>query len=389
MTPISRRKMLATAAAAGALSALSSSAESGKPRIKIGQIGVGHAHATKLAVYRESTDYEVVGIVEPDKELRERASQQPAFRDLPWVTEEQLLNVAGLAAVLVETRVRDLLSTAQRCIDANKHIGLDKPAGESLAQYRKLLDAAAKQKLLVQMGYMYRYSPAVIILRQFLKDGWLGDIFEVHTVMSKVVGDAERKTLAQFPGGIMFELGCHVIDLVIGVLGKPDKIHAFPRHSGKQNDGLLDNMLAVFEYQKATATVKSSAEEVDGGSRRHFVVCGTSGTFHIQPLDSHAIRLTLDRDRVVGRGSPVVGRGSPDPVVGRGSPDPVVGRGSPDPAPGEFKKGTHDIALPKFTRYIADAADMARIIRGEKESDFSYDHDFTVQRTVLQASGVD
>ena len=70
-------------------------------------------------------------------------------------------------------------------------------------------------------------------------------MFEVHTVMSKVVGDAERKNLAQYPGGIMFELGCHVIDLVVGVLGKPDKIHAFPRHSGKQNDGLLDNINAL------------------------------------------------------------------------------------------------------------------------------------------------
>src|SRR4029078_13189269 len=115
-------------------------------------------------------------------------------------------------------------------------------------------------------------------------------VFEVHTVMSKVVGDAERKNLAQFPGGIMFELGVRVIDRVIGVLGKPDRVHAFPRHSGKQNDGLADNMLAVFESPKPTATVKSSAEEVDGFARRHLVACGTSGTFHIQPLDSPAIR---------------------------------------------------------------------------------------------------
>ena len=237
---LTRRNLLA--AAGGAAMALplarSLNADDKKPRIKIGQIGVGHAHATKLAVFRESPDYEVVGIVEPDKELRERAKEQPAFRDGPWMTEEQLLNVPGLAAVMVETRVRDLLPTAQRCIGAGKHIGLDKPAGDSLPQYKKLLDEAAKKKLLVQMGYMYRYSPAVLILRQFLRDGWLGDVFEVHTVMSKVVGDAERKNLAQFPGGIMFELGCHVIDLVIGVLGKPEQVHAFPRHSGKQNDGL-------------------------------------------------------------------------------------------------------------------------------------------------------
>src|SRR5437762_3546020 len=230
-SPLSRRNVLAAASAAVAHAALprvSISAESAKPRIKIGQIGVGHAHATKLGVYRDSPDYEVVGIVEPDKEFRERAAQQPAFRDLPWMTEEQLLNVSGLSAVLVETRVRDLLSTAERCIAAGKHIGLDKPAGESLVQYRRLLAAAEKQKLLVQMGYMYRYSPAVIILRQFLREGWLGDVFEVHTVMSKVVPDSDRISLAQYPGGIMFELGCHVIDLVIGVLGRPDKIHAFP-----------------------------------------------------------------------------------------------------------------------------------------------------------------
>ena len=140
----------------------------GQRRLKIGQIGVAHAHAGKLDVYRRSEDYDVVGIVEPDKELRERAGQQPAFRDLPWLTEEQLLKTPGLAAVLVETHVRDLLDTAERCIAAGKHIHLDKPAGASLPQYQKLLAAAEKQKLLVQMGYMYRYSPAIVLLRQML-----------------------------------------------------------------------------------------------------------------------------------------------------------------------------------------------------------------------------
>lgn len=72
------------------------------------------------------------------------------------------------------------------------------------------------------MGYMFRYNPAVVLLRDFLKRGWLGDVFEVHTVMSKVVDPASRRELAKFPGGIMFELGCHIIDLVVGVLGKTD-----------------------------------------------------------------------------------------------------------------------------------------------------------------------
>jgi predicted dehydrogenase len=230
-----------------------------KSRIKIGQIGVGHAHAGKLAVYRKSPEYEVVGIVEPDGELRKRAEAQAAFKDLRWLTQEQLLNVPGLQAVLVETRVRDLLNTAEACISAGKHVHIDKPAGESLPQFRRILDEASKKKLLVQMGYMYRYNPAIVLLRDFLKKGWLGEIFEVHTVMSKVVPPAQRKQLAAFPGGIMFELGCHVIDLVVGILGKAKQVTAFPLRSGHNEDKLVDNMLAVFTYAKATASVKSTA----------------------------------------------------------------------------------------------------------------------------------
>ena len=222
-TTLSRRSFtLSLSAGAAALSLPAvHAAEPVGGKIKLGQIGVGHAHATKLGVYRKSPEYEVVGIVEPDAKLREEAKEQPAFRDLPWMTEEQLLNVKGLQVVTVETPVRDLLATAQRCIAAGKHVHLDKPAGDSLPRYRALLAAAEKQKLLVQMGYMFRYSPAVVLLRKFLTEGWLGEIFEIHTVMSKVVPPADRKELAEFRGGIMFELGCHVIDLVVGVLGKP------------------------------------------------------------------------------------------------------------------------------------------------------------------------
>ena len=322
-------------------------------RIKVGQIGVGHAHASKLSAYRESADYEVVGIVEPDAALRAKAKDSAPYRDLPWMTQEQLLNTPGLEVVLVETRVRDLLATAHACVAAGKHVHLDKPAGESLAEYRRLMAAADAKRLMVQMGYMYRYNPGVILLRDLLKRGWLGEVFEVHTVMSKVVGAADRQALAEYRGGIMFELGCHIIDLVVGVLGRPAEVRAFPQHVSSIDDGLVDNMLAVCSYPKALATVKSSAQEVEGFERRHFVVCGTEGTLHIEPLDNPSARLALSKPR------------------------------------GDYAAGYQTVKFPKFTRYVADAADMARVIRGEKSNDFPSSHDLAVQETVLRASGID
>lgn len=356
MTPnFSRRQVLTAGAAATAYALFSTPAAhaQSKPKIKIGQIGTGHAHASKLGVYRASDEYEVVGIVEPDENLRAKAEKQAVYKDLPWMTTEQLLNVPGLQAVLVETEVRDSLAAAELAVKAGMHVHLDKPAGESLPHYQRILKAAEEKKLLVQMGYMFRYNPAVLLMKKFLAEGWLGELFEVHTVMSKVVADSERDKLGQYAGGIMFELGCHVIDLVVSTLGKPQRVHPFARHTSQRKDELADNMLAVLEYDNAVASVKSSAIEVEGGRRRHFVVCGTQGTFHIQPLDAPKVVYSLDRDR------------------------------------GEYKRGTHEIKFGSYPRYVGDAKDMAAIIRGEKGSDYSYAHDLAVQETVLRASDVD
>ncbi len=318
--------------------------------IRVGQIGVGHAHANKLAVYRASPDYEVVGLVEPDPVLRAKAQTQAPFSDCPWMSEEQLLESPGLQVVLVETQIHDLLSTAARCVEAGKHIHLDKPAGASLPEFSKLLKQAQQKQLLVQMGYMYRYNPAIVMLRQLLAAGALGDVFELHAVMSKVVDAEGRAKHAEYTGGMMFELGCHLIDLVVGLLGAPQKISPYVQHASAIKDKLNDNMLAVFEYPRALATVKTSAMEVDGFARRHLVVCGSKGTMHIQPLDAPTARLTLSEPH------------------------------------GEHAKGVHELTFPNFPRYVADAADMASILRGDKTSNFSYAHDLAVQTAVLQAA---
>ena len=355
---VSRRRFLTSTGAATAVVVTSTALSrrlAGAPaaggKIRVGQIGVGHAHASgKMGSYRRSSEYEVVGIVEPDPELRARAEKQDVYRGLTWMTQEELLNVPGLKTVAIETRVRDLLAAAEASVDAGMHIHLDKPPGSSLPRFRRILNAATKKRLVVQMGYMYRYNPAVVLLRDFLEKGWLGEVFEIHTVMSKTISAASRRELSEYPGGTMFELGCHIIDLAVGVLGRPDKVTAYTRHSSPHDDTLVDNMLAVFEYPRAIASVKSSVQEVSGFARRHFVVCGTEGTFHIQPLDRPSVRVALSQAR------------------------------------GKYVKGYQDIALPKYTRYVDDATDLAQIIRGEKATDFPPEHDDAVQEAVLKAS---
>lgn len=350
-----RRNALKATAAAIAFPSLSGLSQQSPPKLKIVQIGTGHPHAGgKMNVYRNTPDFEVVGYAEPNPGLRAAAEKSPTYQDLPALTVEQALNTPGLKAAAIETEVRDLLTYAEKAIDAGCHIHLDKPAGANFPHYQRIVEKAAQKNLTIQMGYMYRYNPAVMQMKDFLSQGWLGDPFEVQTTMSKVLGAPERKKIGEYPGGIMFELACHVIDLVVSVLGAPDKVSAFPRQSQPDaNDDLVDNMLAVFEYPRATATVRSAGLEVDGFARRHFAVAGTGGTCHIQPLDRPAMKVTFAK------------------------------------AQGKYAKGYQTIEFnPPYKRYVGDALDFAKIIRGEKQSDYPPEHDLAVQKAVLLASAL-
>jgi predicted dehydrogenase len=320
-------------------------------RIKIAQFGTGHSHAAgKMQVLRASPDYEVVGVAEPDEELARAARHSAAYKDVPFLSEEQLLNVPGLAAVAVETRVPDLMAAAERVVAAGKHLHFEKPGGASLPRFRRVLDTAARKHLTVQMGYMYRYNPGIVFLRNALAKGWLGEPFEIQAVMSKVVNAESRRAFADFAGGMMFEQGCHLIDLTLAILGRPTKIDSYLQHASAAEDTLADNTLAVLTYPRAIATLKSSGLEVEGGERRQFVVCGSEGTCQVQPLDAPNVRIALSK------------------------------------AQGSYRKGYQEFVFGDYPRYVGDMADLARIIHGEKEPDYSYEHDLAVLETTLTAA---
>jgi predicted dehydrogenase len=326
-------------------------------RIKVGQIGTAHPHARgKMETLRKLTgEYEVVGIVEPDAELRREAEKRDAYKGLKWMSEEELLNTKGLEAVAVENKMCDLVAAGRRCVAAGMHIHLDKPAGDSLSPFRKLLDEAGRKKLAVQMGYMFRYNPGFKLCFQAVREGWLGDVFEVHGVISKSISGSSRKSwAAEYAGGTMHNLGSHLVDAVVAVLGAPEKVTAYVRRTRPEQDNLADNQLAVFEYAEATATVRSAVMEVEGGKRRQFVVCGDEGTVDIRPLERPRVQLALSKAR------------------------------------GRYKEGYQEVKLAMMPgRYDEQLIDLARIIRGEKETDYPASHDLAVQEALLRACGLE
>jgi predicted dehydrogenase len=328
-------------------------ANSQAPKVRVGVIGVRHSHTTgKLEAIRQLSDvFELIGIVEPDAALRKSRENHPKYQGVLWLSENELLESPNLEAVIIETGVHDLTPTAERCIAKKKHVHLEKPGSNSRVAFTRLFESARERRRHIQLGYMLRHNPAFDFCFRAVRDGVIGRVFEVTAAMSKLVDDTERRELAENPGGAMFELGCHLVDSVVTILGAPAKVRAFSRET--RTDGMPDNQLAVLEYRDAIATIRSSIVEPFGNERRHFDVSGENGTIAIRPLEPPQVEVLLKR-----------------------------------PA-GKFRAGRQSITLPASEgRYHLQMREFAAIIRGKPTPRWSADHDLAVHLAVLQASGL-
>ncbi|HYF35260.1 MAG TPA: Gfo/Idh/MocA family oxidoreductase [Prosthecobacter sp.] len=348
MSGMTRRHFITAASALAATPAFAAAAP-----LRIGQIGTGHAHAAgKMDALRGLPElWHVIGLVEPDAPRRAGLDKSKTYSGLPLMTEADLLAAADLRAVAVETRVEDSCATALRCIQAGKHVHLDKPGALGHAEFKSMRLEAESRGLTIQMGYMLRYNPAFELLFHAAREGWLGEITEIDAAMGKLADADTRKDIGALPGGGMFELGCHVMDAVVTLLGKPSTVTPFSTPT--QKDGVKDNQAAVLQFPKATAVIRCNHADPFGGPRRRFNVTGTEGTLEIVPLESGKVSLSLTQPR------------------------------------GSYKKGTQSLQLhvPKG-RYTGEFIDLAKVVRGEKQLRWDAAHDIAVHETVLRAAGV-
>ncbi len=242
-------------------------------KIRIGQIGISHEHAAaKMASLRRLSDrFEVVGVVDDRHSTAPRfiSDDLQAYEGLRWLTEAELLALEGLQAVMVETANADLVPTALRCLERGVAIHMDKPGGHDAALFKQLREGCADRGIPFQMGYMFRHNPAMLWSLKAVREGWLGSVFKIEADMNHDYGGtAYQQYLGAMQGGVMFNLGCHLIDLIVALLGRPAAVVPFLKSAPGEQGAPANNCLAVLEYPQALATVTVSSRVVGGLPRR-------------------------------------------------------------------------------------------------------------------------
>lgn len=319
---------------------------------RIGQIGIRHGHAEgKWRALLSSPVVEAVGIWEADPSLRGR----DGFAAADWFSSpDELLKDPSVVAVAIEGRNHESLAMAAAAVDAGKHLWFDKPAGDDYPAFEQLIADAAAKKLHLQMGYMFRYSPGFVQVADWARASVLGDIFAIRAHMSTQVDLAERTEQSRHLGGILYDLGGHMLDQIVWLLGRPSSVQTVLRNDATPElPSYADNTVSVLEFENALAVLDIAAMEARPAARR-FEVYGTRGSAVLEPFDPvRRLRLALE---VSAGGYPA----------------------------GESRFELPQV--PRQTLYERELDAFVAVVRGERPSDRSPGHELLVQETLLRAT---
>lgn len=319
-------------------------AEEKRSRIKIGFLGVAHSHAMeKVKVIQESGDFELVGVCEESDKVRE-----PYLRmGVRFLSRDELFNQS--AVVAVESAVGDHAQHAKLALEAGKHVHVEKPPADTVKDFRHLVALAREKQLLLQVGYMWRFNPGLTTALEAARRGWLGDIYLVRATMNTLLAGNRRPEWAEFKGGAMFELGCHLIDPIVRLLGRPKAVTPFLKKHGDFPDNLADNTVVVFEFKKALAIVTSATLQPSAGTHHDFEILGMNGTATLSPIEPPTLQIDLAN------------------------------------AAGPYTSGKQMVRMPDYRRYVGDFAELAAAVSGRRPLSVALDEELLVQETVIRA----
>jgi predicted dehydrogenase len=330
--------------------------------LRLGMLGMWHTHADGMVrqIAEHPKEFSLVAFYDPDAQLVERRRKQWEPRlgaPLRVVAKPEQIFNERLDGVLVEGRVYENVAMAKLALEQGKPVLLEKPAGDNLDEFRRLVELAQGKHLHVQMIYLFRYMSAVQEMLTRVRKGELGAIYHYRARLPKDLPLYQQYVdeLGRYKGGIFFEMAGHVIDMMIAMLGKPRQVTPFMAHHHRQGPaGFIDNGVAIFTYPNAWGCVEVPALEVAPRQRR-IEVFGTEGALVIPHLGSgHLANRNVQ-------------------------PIHIYRRGQAD---------WQTLEPQAATLQINDLREFAAVLAGKKQPDFSMEHDLAVQEVLLQASGM-
>jgi predicted dehydrogenase len=247
----------------------------------IGCGGMEVAHEEAFGKLRDRV--RVVGTADVVLERAERAAATLGA-DVAVTDYRDLLDAVD--AVLIATPHDLHFEMGRTSLLAGKHVLMEKPLANSERECLELIALAAAEQRVLMTAYPMRFHPLVVRLKQALDSQEFGEVFHVsmwteqHTEFppGHWTRDVER-----LGGGQFFSHGCHYVDLLLWMLGRPVRGHHLGTRVGTP-------------WMPREGTSDAAIEFESGALGYHFGTWGARGTRLGYAMHAHCTRGMVEAD---------------------------------------------------------------------------------------------
>lgn len=235
-------------------------------KLRCAVIGIGNMGKNHVRTYSEIPGIDLVAVADLDEKLGEAAAQSYGlsyYRDYQEMLKKESLDIVSIC---VPTSFH--LEVAKRCIDAGAHILLEKPIAMTVEEGKKILQHAHKKKIIVLVGHIERFNPAVRKVKELIEKKELG---EVIAITARRVGGFPPQIK---DANISIDSAIHDIDIANFLLD--DLPHDIQMHQRRNHIKKREDSVEFFlQYKKACAYLQ--ANWITPVKIRKLTITGTEG----------------------------------------------------------------------------------------------------------------
>lgn len=259
-------------------------------RIRIGIIGCGGMARSHASRFDDVLDrIEVTAVVDVDRDKAQAVADLLA--DGPVVETDYRRILDRTDAVLVVLPHHLHHPVAIDCLDAGKHVLVEKPMALTEAECVDMIRTAEAADRTLMVAYCMRFHPLVVKMKELIDAKAYGEVFQLSIWTEQLTRrEAGHWTAsaATLGGGQFFSHGCHYVDLLLWMLGRPVRGSHYGTNRGTP-------------WMEKEGTSNVTIEFEDGVLGYHFGTWGARGTRLKYSFHAHCEEGMLEIDLRAGQ----------------------------------------------------------------------------------------